>query len=75
VVGPDTRCQLDPHRAPTIAGIIAAYRPYSGGRPAIVANATACGRTTIAPVRAATESALNVCEVTLGHQRRKGNRR
>ncbi len=51
VVGPDTRCQLDPHSAPTMAGTIAAYRPYSGGSPAMVANATACGSTMSAPVK------------------------
>jgi hypothetical protein len=41
----------------------------------MVANATACGSTTIAPVSAAMVSALKVCGVTAGHQRRKGNRR
>ncbi len=41
----------------------------------MVANATACGSTMSAPVKAAMVSALKVCGVTLGHQRRKGSRR
>jgi len=41
----------------------------------MVENATACGSTIMAPVSAAMLSALNVCGVTLGHQRRKGSRR
>jgi hypothetical protein len=40
VVGPDTKCQEEPHNAATIAGHMAAYKPYSGGMPAIVAKAT-----------------------------------
>ncbi len=75
VVGPDTRCRLDPHSAATTAGTMAAYRPYSGGRPAMVAKATACGSTINAPVSAAMASARSVCFVTPGHQRRKGSRR
>jgi hypothetical protein len=34
-VGPDIRCHEEPNKAATIAGTMAAYRPYSGGRPAI----------------------------------------
>ena len=73
VVGPDTKCQLDPNSAAIIAGTIAAYKPYSGGMPAMVANATPCGNTIIAPVRPAIKSARLVCRLTRGHQRRKGN--
>ena len=36
-VGPETRCQDEPNSAPTMAGTIAAYTPYCGGKPAIVA--------------------------------------
>jgi hypothetical protein len=36
-VGPDMRCHDEPKRAAIIAGTIAAYRPYSGGIPAIKA--------------------------------------
>jgi hypothetical protein len=42
---------------------IAVYRPYSGGIPAIVANATLWGRTIIAPVKPAKKSALIVSKV------------
>ena len=72
VVGPDTRCQLEPNSAAIIAGTMAAYRPYSGGMPAMVAKATPCGSTIIAPVMAAIKSALWVSRLTMGHQRRNG---
>src|SRR3569832_757793 len=45
VVGPDTRCHDEPNSAAMMAGIIAAYRPYSGGRPDMVAKATPFGST------------------------------
>jgi hypothetical protein len=75
VVGPDTRCQEEPNRAATTAGIIPAYKPYSGGMPAMVAKATPWGNTTIAPVRPAEKSVRNVPEFTFGHQTKKGNNR
>src|SRR4051812_5091131 len=75
VVGPETRCQLEPNSAATIAGTMAAYNPYSGGIPAIVANATPCGRTTAAPMAPATASERNVTRLTRGHQRKNGNTR
>ncbi|MNY11107.1 hypothetical protein D3C86_1441170 [compost metagenome] len=34
-VGPQIRCQDEPHRQATITGTMAAYRPYSAGSPAI----------------------------------------
>jgi hypothetical protein len=40
VVGPETRCSDEPNRAAMMGVIMAVYRPYSGGRPAMVANAT-----------------------------------
>ena len=39
-VGPDTICQEEPNTAATIGGSSAAKKPYSGGRPAMAANAT-----------------------------------
>src|SRR3954464_14880858 len=75
VVGPDTRCQLEPKSAATIAGTIAAYKPYSGGMPAIVAKATPCGSTTTAPIAPAIASARSVTRLTRGHQRRNGRTR
>ena len=57
VVGPETRCQLDPNSAAMIAGTMAAYKPYSGGIPAMVAKATPCGNTMSAPVSPAIRSA------------------
>src|SRR4030065_1966285 len=41
--------------------------------PAMVANATPCGSTIIAPVIPATRSSLRVVRLTIGHQRRKGS--
>jgi hypothetical protein len=58
VVGPDIRCLDDPKSAAMIGVIIAVYRPYSGGRPAMVAKATPCGRTITAPVNPAMMSAF-----------------
>ena len=46
VVGPETSCRDEPNSAATIAGTIAAYSPYSGGIPAMVAKATPWGSTT-----------------------------
>src|SRR5574340_706260 len=68
VVGPDTRCQEEPNSAAMTAGTIAAYRPYSGGRPAIMAKATPWGRTMIAPVSPAARSARRLPLLTCGHQ-------
>ena len=75
VVGPETRCQLEPKRAATIAGTIAAYRPYSGGIPAIVAKATPCGSTMTAPIAPAVKSARLVTRCTRGHHLRNGSSR
>ena len=75
LVGPDTRCQLEPKSAARIAGTIAAYSPYCGGRPASVANATPCGSTMTAPASAAMPSARRVSRLTMGHQRKNGNMR
>ncbi len=52
---------------------MAVYKPYSGGNPAIVANATPCGKTITAPVKPATMSALRVVELTNLNQSKKGN--
>jgi hypothetical protein len=41
----------------------------------MLANATACGKTIMAPVRAANMSNLKVPDVTRGNQPRKGNHR
>ncbi len=68
LVGPDTACHDDPHSAATIAGTIARYRPYCGGSPASVANATPCGTTTIALTSPASRSARSVVRFTSGHQ-------
>ena len=75
VVGPDTRCHDEPKRAATMAGTIAAYRPYCGGRPAMVAKATPWGRTIRAPVKPASRSSRRVSRLTSGHQARKGSSR
>ena len=75
VVGPDTKCQDEPHSAATTAGSIAAYKPYSGGMPAIVAKATPCGTKIKPPVRPASPSARKLPRLTRGHQRKKGSRR
>ena len=74
LVGPDTRCQLEPNNAATIAGTMAAYKPYCGGMPASVAKATPCGSTMIAPASAAIPSARSVSRLTIGHQRRNGSK-
>ena len=57
VVGPEIRWCEEPKSAATIAGTMAEYSPYSGGSPAIIANATPCGSTMIAPVIPASRSA------------------
>ena len=75
VVGPDTRCQDEPKSAAITAGIMPAYRPYSGGMPAMVAKATPWGRTTMAPVSPATKSYLRVPRPTSGHHSRNGRKR
>jgi hypothetical protein len=62
----------DIHPYATTAGTMAAYSPYSGGIPAIVANATPWGSTTMAPVMAARPSARSVLPLTSGHHARKG---
>ena len=54
---------------------MAAYRPYSGGRPAMAAKATPWGRTMTAPVSPAQRSARTVRRLTSGHQVRKGRTR
>ena len=73
VVGPDTRCQDEPHSAATMAGSMAAYKPYSGGMPAMVAKATPCGTRIRPPVKPAIRSARSVPRLTSGHQRKKGS--
>ena len=50
VVGPEIRWWEEPKSAATIAGTMAEYSPYSGGSPAMIANATPWGSTMIAPV-------------------------
>ncbi|GJL81953.1 MAG: hypothetical protein DHS20C01_15870 [marine bacterium B5-7] len=73
VVGPDTRCQEEPNSAAIMAGTILAYSPYSGGIPAIVAKATPCGKTMIAPVNPASASLCKDSRLTLGHHLKKGS--
>lgn len=63
VVGPDTRCQEEPNSAVMMAGIMPAYSPYSGGMPAMVANATPCGSATSAPVSPAISSSRRLLPV------------
>ena len=75
VVGPETRCQLEPNSAAMIAGIMAAYKPYSGGIPAMVAKATPCGNTINAPVMPAIRSARVELRSTMCHQFVNGNKR
>src|SRR6266496_6108493 len=75
LVGPATVCKDEPNSAATTVGTIAQYRPYSGGSPARVANATPCGSTTTAPMRPASASAFNVERSTRGHHLRSGNKR
>jgi len=55
-----------------MVGTMAAYKPYSGGSPAIMAKATAWGRTMTAPVRPAMPSAFRLERFTCGHQRSTG---
>src|SRR5438309_10592079 len=75
LVGPATVCREEPNRAATTVGTIAQYKPYSGGRPASVANATPCGSTTMAPINPASASAFSVERFTRGHHLSKGSRR
>src|SRR5260370_23988933 len=75
LVGPATVCRDEPNSAATTVGIIAQYRPYSGGSPASVAKATPCGSTTMAPIMPASASALSVAAFTRGHHLRNGNKR
>ena len=74
VVGPDTRWRDEPNKAATTAGPMAAYKPYCGGMPAMVANAIPCGKTMIAPISPAIISALPVARSNSGHHARSGNR-
>ena len=74
VVGPETRCQLDPNNAAMIAGSMAAYSPYSGGIPAMVAKATPWGNTISAPVIPAIRSARLVLRFTMCRHCMNGNR-
>src|SRR5262245_40004517 len=71
-VGPATVCSDELKSAATSVGTMAQYRPYSGGRPASVANATPCGSTTIAPITPASASARSEAESTRGHHLRRG---
>ena len=73
VVGPDTKCHDEPNSAATMTGTMAAYRPYSGGMPAMVAKATPCGTRIIAPVRPAVASAFRLSRVTRSRQAMKGS--
>lgn len=72
VVGPETRCQEEPNRAAIIAGTIAEYKPYSGGKPAMVANATPWGSTMIAPLSPAKKSSFKLPRVSVLRHRRNG---
>jgi len=72
VVGPEIRWNEEPKRAAIMAGTIAEYKPYSGGRPAIIAKATPCGRTMTAPVSPAMRSARIVLRLTMLFHWRKG---
>ena len=75
VVGPDTKCQEEPHKAATMAGNMAAYKPYSGGMPAIVAKATPWGTKIKLPVKPAIRSARKLARATRGHHCKKGSQR
>src|SRR5437773_10336164 len=75
LVGPATVCKDEPNSDATTVGTIAQYRPYSGGSPASVANATPCGNTTTAPIRPASASALSVERSTRGHHLSNGSKR
>ena len=65
VVGPEIITIEDPQSAATTAVTIAVYRPNSGGRPAIIAKATPCGKTIAALVKPARASALSDAGVVL----------
>ncbi|BCL72652.1 hypothetical protein TUMSATVNIG1_46200 [Vibrio nigripulchritudo] len=56
-----------------MAGTIAVYKPYSGGNPAIIAYATPCGNTTIAPVNPAIKSAFTSAFEAFFIQLKNGN--
>jgi hypothetical protein len=58
-----------------MAGSMAAYKPYSGGMPAIVAKATPCGTKIRLPVRPAIKSARRLARPTRGHHCKKGSQR
>src|SRR5256885_17014103 len=75
LVGPATVCRDEANSAATTVGTIAQYRPYSGGSPASVANATPCGSTTMAPINPASASAFSAERSTRGHHLSKGSRR
>jgi len=64
LVGPDITCQLEPNSAAMMQGMMAVYRPYSGGRPASVAKAMPCGNTSTAPSSPAIRSARRLAGVT-----------
>ena len=51
-----------------------AYKPYSGGSPAMYANATPCVTNIIEPVSPANRSDLKVSLLTKGHQLRNGKK-
>ena len=72
VVGPEIRCRDEPKRAATMGVIIAVYKPYCGGRPAIVAKATPWGKTITAPVNPAMKSARRLVRFTKGSHVRNG---
>jgi len=74
VVGPEIRCRDDPNRAAIIGVTMAVYRPYWGGSPAMVANATPCGSTITAPVRPAMKSARSDARLMSGNQARNGRK-
>ncbi len=63
VVGPQTIKREEPNRAAMTVGNIAAYRPYSGGMPAIVAKATPWGSDSKEPVTPAIKSARKLVRV------------
>jgi len=69
------RVQDEPNNAATTVGTIAQYRPYSGGAPASVANATPLRqherRRRLKPASA---SAFSVERSTRGHHLRSGNK-
>jgi len=62
----------EPNRAATIGVIMAVYKPYSGGSPAMAANATPCGKTMAALVSPASASAFSDARVTFGIQFKNG---